>query len=119
MDRSHWGRLRLAGDDRLSFLHGQSTNDIQALQPGAGCDTVFVTAQARTIDLATVLAQGSGAMVLVSPDTKQTLLERLDKHIFPGDKVCGAGWACLHVFWGLHVHRHLSWGASWQQGCTE
>ena len=39
VDRSHWGRLRLAGDDRLAFLHGQSTNDINALTPGTGCDT--------------------------------------------------------------------------------
>ena len=48
---------------------------------------VFVTAQARTIDLATVLAQGSGLLVLVSPGMKQQLVERLDKYIFPGDQV--------------------------------
>lgn len=40
VDRSHWGRLRLSGEDRLAFLHGQTTNDIQALKPGTGCDTV-------------------------------------------------------------------------------
>ena len=40
VDRSHWGRLRLSGDDRLAFLHGQTTGDIAALQPGSGCDTV-------------------------------------------------------------------------------
>lgn len=48
---------------------------------------VFVNAQARTIDLATVLAQGSGLLVLVSPGMKQQLAQRLDKHIFPGDQV--------------------------------
>ena len=47
---------------------------------------VFVTAQARTLDLASVYAQGSGALVVVSPGMKQALLERLDKYIFPGDK---------------------------------
>lgn len=41
-DRSHWGRLRLGGEGRLAFLHGQSTADIAALQPGSGCDTVGV-----------------------------------------------------------------------------
>lgn len=55
-----------------------------------------MTAQARTIDLATVLAQGSGLLVLVSPGTKQQLAERLDKYIFPGDQV----W----LFWLLCVH---------------
>lgn len=43
--RSHWGRIRVSGDDRATFLHGQSTADITALSPGEGCDTVFVTAQ--------------------------------------------------------------------------
>jgi hypothetical protein len=45
-----------------------------------------VTAQARTLDLASVYAQGSGALVVVSPGMKQALLERLDKYLFPGDK---------------------------------
>ena len=48
---------------------------------------VFVTAQARCLDLASVYAQGSGALVVVSPGTKAALLERLDKHIFPNDRV--------------------------------
>ena len=39
-DRSHWGRLRLSGEGRAAFLHGQSTADILALRPGQGCDTV-------------------------------------------------------------------------------
>lgn len=86
-DRSHWGRLRLSGEGRAAFLHGQSTADVLALRPGQGCDTVFVTAQARTIDLATVLAQEAGLLLLVSPGMAATIAARLDKYIFPGDKV--------------------------------
>lgn len=40
VDRSHWGRLRVAGGDRLALLHNQSTADFKALKPGQGCDTV-------------------------------------------------------------------------------
>lgn len=40
LDRSHWGRLRLAGNDRLNFLQNQSTADFRSLKPGQGCDTV-------------------------------------------------------------------------------
>ena len=40
VDHKHWGRLRVAGEDRLSFLHGQSTADFLAMQPGRGCSTV-------------------------------------------------------------------------------
>ncbi len=30
----------MAGEDRLTFLHGQSTADFLAMQPGRGCSTV-------------------------------------------------------------------------------
>ena len=42
VDHKHWGRLRVAGEDRLTFLHGQSTADFLALQPGSGCLTASI-----------------------------------------------------------------------------
>lgn len=42
VDRSHWGRLRIAGKDRLDLLHNQSTAAFKDLKPGTGCDTVSV-----------------------------------------------------------------------------
>ena len=42
-DRSHWGRIRVSDDDRLRFLHNQTTYDFQSRQPGDYCETVFVT----------------------------------------------------------------------------
>lgn len=48
---------------------------------------VFATPTARTIDVATVLVQGRGALAIVSPETREVLLQRLQKHIFPMDEV--------------------------------
>jgi folate-binding Fe-S cluster repair protein YgfZ len=48
---------------------------------------VLVNAQARCLDLATALVLDSSVMLLVSPDMKQPLLQRLDKFIFPADDV--------------------------------
>ncbi len=87
VDLSHWGRLVISGDDRLRYLHNQSTNDFQRLQPGQGCDTVFVTSTARTIDLATAYALEDAVLVLVSPNRRQQMLEWLDRFIFPMDQV--------------------------------
>jgi tRNA-modifying protein YgfZ len=86
-DRSHWGRIKVSGDDRLNFLHNQSTNNFQILQPGQGCDTVFVTSTARTIDLATAYVREDAVILLVSPNRRQFLMEWLDKYIFFADKV--------------------------------
>ncbi len=87
VDLSHWGRLKISGDDRLRYLHNQSTNDIQRLQPGQGCDTVFVTSTGRTIDLATAYVMKETVLLLVSPNRRQQLMEWLDRYIFPMDRV--------------------------------
>jgi folate-binding protein YgfZ len=86
-DRSHWGLLKLSGEDRLTFLHNQSTNQISAREPGQGCDTVFVTSTARTIDLATAYMTEDAVLLLVSPNRREYLLEWLDRYIFPMDRV--------------------------------
>lgn len=86
-DRSHWGRIRVSDQDRLRFLHNQSTNDIQSLKPGAGCDTVMVTSTARTIDLVSAYVLDDAVLLLVSPNRREFILQWLDRYIFFADKV--------------------------------
>ncbi|WP_028082823.1 YgfZ/GcvT domain-containing protein [Dolichospermum circinale] len=86
-DRSHWGRIRVSGDDRIRFLHNQSTNNFQVLKPGQGCDTVMVTSTARTIDLVTSYVLDDAVLLLVSPNRRQLLAKWLDRYIFFADKV--------------------------------
>lgn len=86
-DRTHWGRIQISDSDRLRFLHNQSTNNFNILKPGQGCDTVFVTSTARTIDLATAYATEDAVLLIVSPNRRRLLLELLDRYIFPMDRV--------------------------------
>jgi len=86
-DRSHWGRIQVSGGDRLRFLHNQSTNNFERLNPGQGCDTVFVTSTARTIDLATAYVTENVVLLIVSPNRRQYMIDWLDRYIFFADKV--------------------------------
>ena len=86
-DRSHWGVIELSGDDRLRFIHNQTTNTFQQRRPGEGCDTVFVTSTARTIDLVTAYVMADAVMLITSPGQDQRLIEWMDRYIFPADKV--------------------------------
>lgn len=86
-DRSHWGKILVSDGDRIRFLHNQSTNDFEQLQPGQGCDTVFVTSTARTIDLATAYVTEDAVLLIVSPLRRQYLIDWLDRYIFFADKV--------------------------------
>ena len=86
-DRSHWGRLRVSGDDRLRFLHNQTTNELQSLAPGQGCDTVFVSSTGRTLALATAYVEADSVLLLVSPGQAPVLNDWMDRYIFFADKV--------------------------------
>ncbi|CAK8578689.1 unnamed protein product [Lathyrus sativus] len=87
VDLSHFGRIRVSGDDRVQFLHNQSTANFESLQAGQGCDTVFVTPTARTIDIAHAWIMKSAITLVVSPETCRTITEMLNKYIFFADKV--------------------------------
>ncbi len=86
-DRSHWGIIQVTDSDRIRFLHNQSTNNFERLKPGEGCDTVFVTSTARTIDLATAYVTDDSVLLIVSPNRHKYLMEWLDRYIFFADKV--------------------------------
>jgi folate-binding protein YgfZ len=86
-DRSFWGRIRVSDDDRIRFLHNQSTNDFQSRNPGQGCDTVMVSSTARTIDLVTAYILEDAVLLLVSPSRRESLIQWLDRYIFFADKV--------------------------------
>ncbi|MBD1916710.1 MULTISPECIES: folate-binding protein YgfZ [Cyanophyceae] len=86
-DRSHWGLLQMSGGDRLRFIHNQTTNTFTQRQPGEGCDTVFVTSTARTIDLTTVYLTDEALLILTSPGQEQRLMTWMDRYIFPADQV--------------------------------
>ncbi len=86
-DRSDWGLLKVSGDDRTRFLHNQSTNNIQSLKSGEGCDTVFVNSTGRNIDLVSIYVQEEEVLLLVSPKQNERLYQWMDRYIFPFDKV--------------------------------
>ncbi len=87
VDRSHWGLIKVSGNDKIRYLHNQSTNDFNNLNVGEGWETVFVTSTARTIDLANVYLTEDSILLLVSPNRRKYLMEWLDRFIFPMDKV--------------------------------
>ena len=87
VDRSHWGRIRVADGDRLRFLHNQTTNDFQILKPGQGCEAVFVTSTGRTIDLVAAYVCEDSVLLLTSPTLQQNLIDWMDRYIFFADQV--------------------------------
>ncbi|XP_042484029.1 putative transferase At1g60990, chloroplastic [Macadamia integrifolia] len=87
VDLTHFGRIRVTGEDRIQFLQNQSTANFESLREGQGCDTVFVTPTARTIDIAHAWVMKNAITLVVSPLTGKSITEMLTKYIFFADKV--------------------------------
>lgn len=79
------GPIALSGRDRASYLHGLLTNDIQAIQAGAGCYAGWLTAQGRMITDLHVLEAGDMMLVDVPAAQAADILQRLDQFIFTED----------------------------------
>lgn len=87
MDRSTHGRIELSGADRLEFLHRMSTNDIRALKPGAGLQTVLTTPEAKIIELLSVYAKPESLLCVTSPHNGAKVLGWFKRNIFFRDNV--------------------------------
>ncbi|MEO8689592.1 MAG: folate-binding protein [Solirubrobacteraceae bacterium] len=73
VDRSERGKLALTGAEAREFLHGQVSNDIEALEPGQGCYAAFLTPKGKMLGDLRVLNLG-GELFL---DTERISLQAL------------------------------------------
>ncbi len=73
VDRSERGKLALTGAEAKDFLHGQVTNDIEALEPGRGCYAAFLTHKGKMLGDLRVLDLGDELFL----DTERGTLQEL------------------------------------------
>lgn len=85
-DGSHLTRIEHRGADALDLLHRLSTNDLLSLGEGGVRRTVITTAEARIVDVVTVVRRKGRPILLIgSAGAAQRLLEWLDKFTFAED----------------------------------
>ena len=85
IDLSFRGRLCLLGADRVRLLHGQVTNDIQALKTGQGCYAAFTSPKGRMQADVHVYALADELLLDVEPGLTPSLIQRLDHYIVADD----------------------------------
>ena len=86
VDRSHAGRLSIAGADALDLLNRLSTNKLESLPPEQGLPTVLTSPKGRVVDLLVVGAQEGRLLCLTSPGRQQPVLDWIDFYTF-GEEV--------------------------------
>ena len=73
VDRSARGKLALTGSEAKPFLQGQVSNDVEALRPGTGCYTAFLTPKGKMLGDIRILDTGEELLL----DTERVALQEL------------------------------------------
>jgi folate-binding protein YgfZ len=84
-DLSTRTKLVLTGDDRVRFLHGMVTNDVEALQPGQGCHAAMLTTKGKMVADLVVYCDEEALFLELDPSLREKVKQIFDKHIIMDD----------------------------------
>jgi hypothetical protein len=82
VDRSHREIVRIAGEDRLSWLHSLTTQDLQRLEPGTTAQALVLSPQGHIEHHLTLADDGTAVWAHVEPGTAGALLTFLQSMRF-------------------------------------
>jgi aminomethyltransferase len=81
MDAGTRGRIAARGRDRARLLHNLTTNDIKALEPGAGCYAFVLNAQGRMQADVSVFCFAGHFLLETEPETRETVMRWIRRYI--------------------------------------
>ena len=69
--------IRVGGEDRASFLHGQLSNDINHLTVNHSCYATYNTPKGRVLANMVVLNRGEDLLLVMAADLAESIVKRL------------------------------------------
>ena len=94
------GLVQLKGPDRVSWLQGMVTNDVERLKPGQGCYAAHLSPQGKVVSQMLVLAEEDSLYLKLERDNAANTAAELDKLLIMEDATiedCSSGIACLSL----------------------
>jgi hypothetical protein len=82
VDRSNRGVVKVAGPDRLSWLHSLTSQDLERLAPGATAQALVLSPQGHLEHHLTLTDDGTATWIHVEPGTAPALAEYLNSMKF-------------------------------------
>lgn len=100
LDHSARGLIRATGSDRVRFLNGMLSNDVEALEPGAACYAALLDRKGHVLSDLWLLDAGEALLLDVADATGDEVFGVLDKHLIADDvelENLSASWGELSV----------------------
>src|SRR5690349_10443612 len=84
-EKDWFGVIKLTGTERVSWLQGMVTNDVQKLEPGSGCYAAHLTPQGKIVAQMHILADGDALWLSLERAAIPKLLSAFDKLLIMED----------------------------------
>ena len=85
IDRSHWGRLEITGGDRVRFLQGLTTINVEALADGAHAWGAILNPKGRVLSVIDLAHQGERFVIACQPDLAEKTRAILERYAVMDD----------------------------------
>ena len=99
VDHSHWGQIRVTGEDRVRFLQGMCTSNIETLGEGQWVRTSLLSVKGRLVSVFEVINRGDHHMLVCEPQLAAKTIETLGKYAIIDDVVFESSTGPLHRVW--------------------
>lgn len=101
LDMSTLGKLRVTGDDRLTYLQGQLSQDVLPLhEPGQGALSCLLKPTGQMLSDLLLFSTGDAVLLITPPHTRHTVRQRLEQFVILEDveiEDISHQYALLHV----------------------
>ena len=81
VDWSDWTVIDVTGPESRTFLHNFCTNDVNALQPGQGCEAFVTNIKGRILQHVFLFATADSVSVIAPPGAAESLVPHLTKYL--------------------------------------
>jgi folate-binding protein YgfZ len=99
VDQTDWGHIRATGADRLRFLQGMCTADIESLAPGSWTRASILNAKGRVVSIIEVACRDDHLLITCEPALADKTLAVLDKHAIMDDVAFEKVAQPMHRIW--------------------
>lgn len=99
VDHTHWGHIQVTGDDRVRFLQGMCTANIEALAPGGWTWATMLSAKGRVTSVIEVVRQDERLLVLCEPALVDKTLELLQRYAIMDEVIFEKVEVPMHRVW--------------------
>src|SRR5205814_5088745 len=79
VEKDWYGIVRLTGSERVSWLQGMVTNDVEKLRPGQGCYAAHLTPQGKIVAHMLILANEDSLWLVLERANIPRLVAAFDK----------------------------------------